>query len=192
MLSVAIAQFNYASNVINQFYTAQSQLTQAANSIAFQLRNSANTQEILSFLTSLSNQLSGSVQQLISTYSPTNVMNYIMSAYQGFLGQLSRQTDESRALTNLYYSKILNSNAQVCWTDFQNASNAIYSAAGANFTSFVESQSNGVQSQLNSVRNQIQQEVQTISTLFSSALQNPSNALSMLTQYVSGLWEISL
>lgn len=184
MLSVATSLFNYASQLVNQVNTAKIQLTQAANSIAFQLRN-ANNQEILTFLTSLRNELSSNVEQLISTYSPSNVMNFILSAYQSFLGQLSRQTAELRSLTSLYNTKILNSRARDCWTNFRQASNAIYSAAGANFTGFVENETRAVQGQLDSVRNQIQQEVQTISILFRSALQNPSNAVQLLTQYVS-------
>lgn len=188
MLSVAIAQYNYASSLIEEFNSAQSQLTQAANTFLMQMRSYLGRNSVItSFLSSLQNQLKSTIPQIISTYSPSNIMNFIMNAYQNFLTKLSTPTAERNALNTLYFSKLVNPKAQECWTSFQEASNQIYTAAGENFTLYVESQSNGVQTQINAVKNQIKQQIQTIVGLFVNALQNqnPANAISILSQYVS-------
>lgn len=144
-----------------------------------------NDRIILPFLTRLQDLLNGAVPQLISTYSPANIMSFIMDGYQKFLSELSAQTSELNNLNNLYISKILSPNAQTCWTNFQKSSNEIYSVAGKSFVQYVESQSNGVQGQIDTVKSEIKQEIKTIVGLFTKAVQNPTNDLPVLAQYVS-------
>lgn len=187
MFNISQTQFNLANDLMNQFNTAQFQLTLAANNLLIQLRNvpGANISVIQSFLTSIQNQLNTNVRQLVSTYSPGNVMNYIMNAYQGFIANLSATSVEVQTLNNLYLTKIFNPKAQDCMTNYTQSTFAIYSAASKNYTTIMQNETVQIQAQLSAIRNDIVQQVQTMVSQFRNSAQNPSTAVQTLLQFVS-------
>jgi hypothetical protein len=187
MRSVARAQYVYAQNLINEFLVVESVLTRAAELFLFRMRYQLrNDNVIIPFLTQVQNNLQ-SAPQLISTYSPSNIMDQIMSRYETFLRMWTFYLNipgANQNLKQLYESKIPNSNAQTCWDNYVKTSNETYSAAVRDFIKSSGTIINGVHQQIEPVRNEIRQEIFKIAGLFTTAALFPTIRLPVLTQYI--------
>jgi hypothetical protein len=186
MYNISQAQFTLTNQLQNQFNAAQLQLTMAANNLLLQLQISGvNINAIQSFLFTLQTQLNSIGRQLATTYSPANIMSFIVNSYQTVITNLSIVSDEVQNLNTLYFNKISDPRAQTCMSNFTQSAFVIHSASGKNFTSLMERETSETQSKLIVLRDEIEQEVRVIVDLFKATKQNPSSAIQILIQFVS-------
>lgn len=195
MRSVAEAQYDYAQNLIDDFLYTQSVLTEGAETFLLAMDSQLKDDNIIvPFLNQLQNNLK-EAPQLISTYSPSKIRDFIMNEYQNyFLRDLRRSTSTWQMQLRLADLKILylftnlrflfrNSKPQTtCWNNYEKSSTEIHSGAIKNYIESVEDIANGVHQRIDPVRNQIQQEITRIAEFFYSAA---LFGLPPLTQYVS-------
>lgn len=185
---IANSQAVLANDCLIELINAQINLNVAANNMIIQYRPimGSFTDTFHSFLTSIDTQFTQNILQLLNTYSPGIAVNFYMMSCSEFLIESTTPTVEYYTLQNLYYSKYFLPNATDCWSEYQNVTTQLYKKSSDNFLDLVQCQTSQVENRLRGVQTDIKGITQSFATLFADVAQNSTNAVSLLTQFVSG------
>lgn len=186
MINVSNTQFQRASEYINEYNQAVSQLSQVASKIeaAFVGINISPVQE---FFANLRENLNENVQKLTEKYSPTNVQMFILGYYQTFLNNLlfnNGTQAEILSMNQLYYGKFLSPNASDCITRYNNLNYEIYSNASSNFTQTIEGEVSTTVDELESLRKEIKTLITNLVGNFEDIIADRATALQKLGTFV--------
>lgn len=194
MINLSGAQFQVAMNYINEYNTANAQLTTVTGTLSSGFANVLNMTVVNSFISNISDHLNGNVQELITKYSPGVVYSYILNSFQNFLNNLilnnGTQT-EINDMNQIYYGKFFNPNATDCITKYNDDYYNIYASAAADFIKLVEGETNGTVRQLDSMTNDLQTLIGSLVGSFENIISNPLSALQLFDLFVWNLcWSL--
>lgn len=143
------------------------------------------TETFQSFMTSIQVQFTYNIQQLLNIYSPGLAINFYLSSISGFLNESTIPTAAYFDLLNLYLSKYSRSNSTICWSEYQETTAQIYSKSSLKFLDLVQCQTNMVEGRLKDIQTEIKGVAQNFGSVFDNVSRSPSNAVSLLTDFVS-------
>lgn len=196
MIAVSSEQFSRASAYINQYNSANLNLTLVAGRIQASFMGIIDLTPLQSFFTDIQNVLNDNVQQLTVKFSPASVQSYILGFYQSFLTNLllnngslllalslfcnqrtfAGTAAEISAMNLVYYGKILSPNATVCINKYNALYEEIYSRAAGNFTQAVETQVSSTVTRLETLKNEIETLVTNLVKSFDQIIEEKSFA----------------
>lgn len=184
---MAGSQFQRAQNYINEYTTANNQLSQASNILLNTLQNVLNMTSVRQFLSDINEHLNNNVQQLTTQYSPVNIQSYILSFLPTFLVNLATNNgSESQVLElNLFYfSKILLPNVTDCMSTYNSKHFQIYSNAVSNFTQLLKTETSSTGDELDTLRNEIKAMVTSLVGTLENIIINPLSARQLFDNFV--------
>lgn len=159
MISVSGEQFARATAYINQYNSANLNLTLVAGKVQASFMGVIDLSPLQKFFADIQSTLNDNVQQLTVKFSPANVQSYIMGYFQTFLTNLLINNGTAADIFDMnmaYYGKILSPNATVCYNRYNSLYSDIYSRVADNFTRAVENEVASTVNRLETLRTEIE------------------------------------